>query len=96
MLPQAHSPGRGPNRPPAPSKCHGWGAKGALRCSGVAPSQLDTATLASLHEALAGPTAHGADVPRGITNIKSSTVQGEQREAAAHSHVQSSACGQCP
>jgi hypothetical protein len=41
MLPQAHYPGRGPKRPPAPSKCHGWGAKGALRCSGEAPGQLD-------------------------------------------------------
>ena len=41
MIPQAHSTGREPKRPPAPSKCHGWGAKGALRCSGEAPGQLN-------------------------------------------------------
>ena len=48
------------------------------RCAAAARrlANWTTATMAPLPEAPAGPTAHGADVPRGITNIKSSTVQG--------------------
>ena len=84
--PRAQVPAKTPYR-------HGLGMGGAPGASIVARVHLGHTDFSATARASAVPTDHDTHLPRGITCALCIRMHGELRAAAAHSEVQSSACG---